>query len=408
MYGNFSEEVLEQYQEILGYLSDPSIEFNDDGTYDFTRCIRPNGSAYGTRGVCQPPNKVAPKQDVSAMNQKDFIAGGGLTAMQKGASSAQVVNRGRDARARAFQSGGGMAAMAKGKSREEVERSGSRARAEAYQAGGGTRAAKTRAGTEDAIRQGKENRAAAYKAGGGDAAVKAGKSTADVIREGAASLKAAYEAGGGQKKFLNTPQGLGKADVISQGKENLKRAFEAGGGNAARAQGLSIKEIMDRGRQSLAKAYEAGGGKAAKGKAKDVAAKGAAELKKLSKIGGGNIERGRDILDDPIGFTTRSSLKAGGGETKVSAIVNELEKRRGRKLNQKEVDDVRARVAGAGSGVLEKYFIDGGGKKALESGKSVDDIIAIGEGIAKDKQRKRREEAARNVQSRVARESQFT
>lgn len=419
MYGEFSEDALAKYQEVLNYLADRSTEFSEEGTYDFTRCIRPNGSAYGTRGVCQPPNRVAPKQDVSATNQKDFIAGGGLTAVQKGSSSAQVVNRGRDARARAFEAGGGRAAMAKGKSREEVERSGAQARAEAYKAGGGDKlkvidrsgkigtSKNITGGVEEAIKLGKENRAAAFKAGGGDAAVKAGKRVADVVKEGAANLKAAYEAGGGSEKYKNLPLKFGKKDLMEQGKENLKRVFEAGGGEAARAQGLSIKEIMDKGKKSLAEAYEAGGGTAAKGKAKDVAAKGAERLKALTKIGGGNVERGKDILDDPIGFTNRSKFRAGGGETKMSYVVEELERKRGRKLNQEEVDDIRARVAGLGAEILTKYFQAGGGVKALESGKSVDEVIDIGESIAKRDRKQKKEEAARNIQNRLAKESQF-
>lgn len=416
MQGNFSTDSLERYQEVLRYLNDPSLEFSEEGeTYDFTRCLRPDGSAYGTRGVCQAPNKVAPKQDVSAINQKDFIAGGGLTAVQKGASSTQVVNRGRDARARAFQGGGGMAAMSKGKSRAEVERSGSQARAEAYQAGGGKNRRSSIANSglraEDTIRQGKENRAAAYKAGGGDEAVKAGKSKADIIKEGAASLKAAYEAGGGKSKFDNTPQGFGKTDVISVGKENLRNQFEAGGGKEAQARGVSVKEIYDRGKKAIAAAYEAGGGKKAADESKDtkgVIERGKKALREARAAGGGNAKLGKDILADPMGHTRRSTLEAGGGEAMVKKVSQALTEAYRRALTDKEIERVRAKVSGKGVDALNKLFTDGGGKRALASGKTVDEVINEGEKVAEARKRKRKEEATRNVQSKVSRESQFT
>lgn len=402
MQGNFSEKSLSLYQDLL--------EFSED-TYDFTRCIRPDGSAYGTRGACQTPNRVAPKQDVSLMNQKDFISGGGVSAVGKGLSSSQVVARGRDARARAFEAGGGMAAMAAGRTREEVERSGSRARAEAYQAGGGKRAATTRAGTEAAIKQGAKNRAAAYKAGGGDAAVKAGKSAADVIKEGAASLKAAYQAGGGTKKYDTTPQGYGKADVISQGKKNIKEAFEAGGGEAARKQGLSVKEIVERGRKNLNKAYVAGGGDAARARTSDtksVIKRGSKAIEDAAKAGGGSVRKGQDILADPMGYTKRSTLEAGGGEAMVKKIAESLTKSQGRKPNEREMERVRARVAGKGVENLRKYYAGGGGSKAVASGKTVDEVIREGEKIVEGAKLKKAEQAARTLRNKLDRGSQFT
>lgn len=55
--GGFSEESLSSYQHLLsecvGSLGDM------EGVYDFTRCVRPDGTTYGTKGKCTPPNKPA-------------------------------------------------------------------------------------------------------------------------------------------------------------------------------------------------------------------------------------------------------------------------------------------------------------------------------------------------------------
>jgi len=51
MKGYFSEEAL----EIYGYLTaqSQSQNFAEGESYDFTRCVRPDGSTYGTRGKCR-------------------------------------------------------------------------------------------------------------------------------------------------------------------------------------------------------------------------------------------------------------------------------------------------------------------------------------------------------------------
>lgn len=50
MQGNFSNTALEHYQEVAwGKLVEP----HRDSNYDFTRCVRPNGTAYGTAGTCR-------------------------------------------------------------------------------------------------------------------------------------------------------------------------------------------------------------------------------------------------------------------------------------------------------------------------------------------------------------------
>ena len=52
--GNFSVESLERYQSLLQQVGLPEGE-----TYDFARCVRPDGTFYGTKGKCMPPNKPA-------------------------------------------------------------------------------------------------------------------------------------------------------------------------------------------------------------------------------------------------------------------------------------------------------------------------------------------------------------
>lgn len=402
MHGNFSEEALEAYQEALLSLVDQSLEQEDSDFYDFTRCLRPNGTAYGTRGACQPPNKVASQQDVSSMNQKDFQAGGGVSAVRKGLSSVQVVNRGRDARARAFAAGGGTTAMGKrGLSRDEVVRQGAVNRAKAVQAGGGLR--DHYGDAERAARQGAVNRANAFKAGGGQAAVRRGENVEGVIKRGAANLKAAYEAGGGR----NTP--FSKADVISQGRRNLEAAYKAGGGDAARASGLSVKDIIDKGRKSLKAAYKAGGGDAATarlGDEKKVIARGIQARQEAARAGGGDIAKGKKNLANIS--SNRSALEAGGGQAAIKKQTDALTQKLGRKLTADEIKGIQQNVSNRGQGNLYKYFQAGGGRKAMGGGKSVDEVISAGERIIKDRQRKAKEAKAQELQGRIAKQSQVT
>lgn len=67
MNGYFSAHMLERYAELLAEQN--SVEFSEDGeTYDFTRCVRPDGSAYAIasgkkcrQGTEQAADVVAPK-----------------------------------------------------------------------------------------------------------------------------------------------------------------------------------------------------------------------------------------------------------------------------------------------------------------------------------------------------------
>ena len=50
-FGGFGEEALAAYQAALA--EKEGLDFSEGGTYDFTTCIRPDGSPYGTAGTCR-------------------------------------------------------------------------------------------------------------------------------------------------------------------------------------------------------------------------------------------------------------------------------------------------------------------------------------------------------------------
>ena len=51
MKGYFSEETLNNYARLAAEKLD--VDFAEGDLYDFTTCIRPDGSAYGTGGKCR-------------------------------------------------------------------------------------------------------------------------------------------------------------------------------------------------------------------------------------------------------------------------------------------------------------------------------------------------------------------
>jgi hypothetical protein len=54
MLGYFSEESIEAFIQMN--CEDKGLDYSE--TFDFARCQRPNGSFYGTRGMCKPPSKT--------------------------------------------------------------------------------------------------------------------------------------------------------------------------------------------------------------------------------------------------------------------------------------------------------------------------------------------------------------
>jgi hypothetical protein len=57
MRGTFSEDALLKFSELVSVLD--TADFSEAETYDFTRCVRPDGSAYGTKGKCRKGSEQA-------------------------------------------------------------------------------------------------------------------------------------------------------------------------------------------------------------------------------------------------------------------------------------------------------------------------------------------------------------
>ena len=85
MRGNYSEEALAAYAELVA--ASAALNFAEGDTYDFTRCIKPDGTTFGTPGNCTPPNRPAgPSKEEK---EADSLMSGGRRhsrAMQRVAS----------------------------------------------------------------------------------------------------------------------------------------------------------------------------------------------------------------------------------------------------------------------------------------------------------------------------------
>jgi SNF2 family DNA or RNA helicase len=89
MKGYLSEEALASYAQQVAEQLDQ--DFAEGDTYDFTRCVRPNGSAYGTGGQCRKGEEVTAlevlqsgiKGRVPRDDPKEPLAGGS-TPLEKG------------------------------------------------------------------------------------------------------------------------------------------------------------------------------------------------------------------------------------------------------------------------------------------------------------------------------------
>jgi hypothetical protein len=57
MFGSFNPEHLERYAQLAA--ERVGVDFAEEGTYDFTRCVRPDGSVYGTGGQCRKGTEEA-------------------------------------------------------------------------------------------------------------------------------------------------------------------------------------------------------------------------------------------------------------------------------------------------------------------------------------------------------------
>ena len=83
MKGGISEEALIKYNQLVA--EKQGLDFAEVDSYDFTTCVRPDGSAYGTSGKCRKGTEgeakkeskgapVAPVPPKSAMTKKDPVA----------------------------------------------------------------------------------------------------------------------------------------------------------------------------------------------------------------------------------------------------------------------------------------------------------------------------------------------
>jgi hypothetical protein len=63
--GTFSEDALKKYSELCAQKQ--GVDFSEGETYDFTRCVKPDGEAYGTRGNC----KVGKPEDKKLAQLRD-------------------------------------------------------------------------------------------------------------------------------------------------------------------------------------------------------------------------------------------------------------------------------------------------------------------------------------------------
>jgi hypothetical protein len=71
MLGQFSEESLSSYASLVEEKVGPSFSKFEEDEYDFTRCMRPNGTYYGTRGKCR--KGVESGAEKSGREQKERV-----------------------------------------------------------------------------------------------------------------------------------------------------------------------------------------------------------------------------------------------------------------------------------------------------------------------------------------------
>ena len=60
MNGSFSEDALLRFAELAA--QSQSADFSEGDIYDFTRCVRPDGSSYGTGGKCRKGSEAAAEE----------------------------------------------------------------------------------------------------------------------------------------------------------------------------------------------------------------------------------------------------------------------------------------------------------------------------------------------------------
>ena len=61
----FSEKALQEYNKLCAQKQ--GLDFAEGGSYDFTRCVRTDGSAYGTKGQCK---SGSPKEEAEEKRKR--------------------------------------------------------------------------------------------------------------------------------------------------------------------------------------------------------------------------------------------------------------------------------------------------------------------------------------------------
>ena len=82
MYGSFSEEALQQFASMAAQTQ--SADFAEGGVYDFTRCVRPNGTAYGTGGKCRKGTEEASQEKKAIVELGSMLPKGEKIVDSKG------------------------------------------------------------------------------------------------------------------------------------------------------------------------------------------------------------------------------------------------------------------------------------------------------------------------------------
>lgn len=81
MHGHFNEDALEAYSFLISDLK--GYDFSEEGeTYDFARCIRPDGSAYGTSGKCRKGTEGGPAEKKVGTGERGARAAAGEGAIK--------------------------------------------------------------------------------------------------------------------------------------------------------------------------------------------------------------------------------------------------------------------------------------------------------------------------------------
>jgi hypothetical protein len=78
MKGHISEKALATYSQLLSELQ--GVNFSEGETYDFTRCVRPDGSSYGTGGKCR---KGTEEEKAERYTPKKHTLGGSVKVTEE-------------------------------------------------------------------------------------------------------------------------------------------------------------------------------------------------------------------------------------------------------------------------------------------------------------------------------------